>query len=165
MSQTSEFFKIQFKSGRNATLTAGPYFRAIASGSDDAKFFAISALRINAARPETLCQQLAVESCGTETALCVADILDGYAGWSQDEAEELRQFLEKNTDFTSWLRSTFANLENGIQNSPVFESNLVQNDFDLNKPNADMLLRAIVLKSALKPDAMQILRRKFFNKS
>lgn len=161
MRQPPESFTIELKSGRRTVLTARPYFQAIVSGSEDAQFYAISALRMNAARPETLCQQLVVEQDAQATPVCVSDILDGRTDWSLEEIKQLRESLTRSPEFSSWLEATFADLDACIRNSPVFGSNLVENDFDLGNPNPDMILRAVVLKAALKPDAMQILRKKF----
>ena len=161
MKQKPDFFTLQLKSGRSTKLTAQPYFQAIVQGSEDAQFFAISALRMNAARPETLRQHLVVDQNAGTASVCVEDVLEGRADWSREDVEELAEVLKANPEFTAWLEATFADLDAGIRNSPVFESNLVQNDFNLNRPNPDMFLRALVLKAALKPDAMPILRRKF----
>ena len=161
MKQRPDSFTIELQCGRRTVLTARPYFQAIVSGSEDAQFYAISALRMNAARPETLCQQLVVEQDAHATPVCVSDILDGCTDWSLKEIKQLRESLTRSPEFSTWLEATFADLCACIRNSPVFGSNLVENDFDLGKPNPDMLLRAVVLKAALKPDAMQILRQKF----
>jgi len=161
MTLKSPSFALTLQSARQIALTAQPYFEAIVSGSEDFQFFSISALRLNAARAETLREQLAIIGDPVEPGLCVADVLNGNANWTSEEAADLKLCLENDPAFADWLRTMCEDLDAAIRRHPVFGSSLVENDFDLTRPNPDMLLRAVVLKAAMKPNAMETIRKKF----
>jgi hypothetical protein len=104
----------QLKSGRHVTLSLSPYLDALTSGPDESKYFAIVALRLNAASPEALRDHLVVgyfvDGEGTppnapsyNSGYCVADVLEGRAKWSPDEVEEFRAFLTEEQRFGPWL--------------------------------------------------------------
>ena len=50
----------QLKSGRHVALSASPYLDALSSEKDEARYFAILALRVHANSPETLRDHLPV---------------------------------------------------------------------------------------------------------
>ena len=159
----------QLKSGRHVALSASPYLDALTSGSDESKYFAIVALRLNIATPEALRDHLVVgyfvagegippNAPSYNSGYCVADVLESRSDWSLDEVEEFRTFLTTEPRFGPWLQAQFDELNQAIQDNPVWGSELLENDLASNDIDVPMIKRAIIQKSAMEPNAMAQLR-------
>jgi hypothetical protein len=159
----------QLRSGRHVALSAGPYLDALASGSDESKYFSVVALRLNSATPEALLKHLVVayfvEGEGSpphapsyDSGYCVSDILEGLSDWSPDEVEEFREFLTSEPRFKPWLQAQFEELNQAIKDNPVWGSDLLDNEFASDKIDVPMIKRAIIQKSAMEVGAMAQLR-------
>lgn len=159
----------QLKSGRHVTFSASPYLDALAAEKDEAKYFALFALRLNASTPEALRDHVVigyfVEGEGTppdapsyNSGYCVADVLEGRTDWSLDDVEDLRQFMAHDPRFGPWLKAQFDDINVAIRDNPVWDSELVVNDVESDDIDLPLLKRAIIKKSAMAPDAMAQLR-------
>ncbi len=158
----------QLKSGRHVALSASQYLDALSSGSDESRYFAIVALRLNCPTPEALRDHLVVfyfdETKGTppnaptySSGYCLADILQNRANWSTEEVEDFRNFLTT-PRFGPWLQDQFDELSQTIQNNQIWGAELLESNPESNEIDVSMLKRAIILKSAMQPDAMAQLR-------
>lgn len=159
----------QLKSGRHVALSASPYLDALKSGPDESRYFAIVALRLHAATPLALRDHLVVgyfkEGEGRppnapcyDSGYCVADVLEGRSGWSADEVEEFRAYLTGDPRFGPWLQANLDELNQAIQDNPVWGSELLDLDGESGTVDVPMLKRAIIQKSAMEPGAMAQLR-------
>lgn len=154
----------QLKSGRHVGLSARAYLNALTSGPDESQYFAIVALRLNVPSPEALRDHLIVgyfvEGEGTppnapcyHSGYSVADVLNGCWDWSADEIAEFRIFLNSEPHI-AWRQAQFDELNQAIENSSVWASQLMENDMATNDIDVSMIKRAIILKSAMEPGAM-----------
>lgn len=158
----------QLKSGRHVALDASPYLDAVSHGSDNSKYYAIVALRLNASTPQALCNHLPVvyfrEDLGAppdapyyDSGYTVADILEGRSDWRPDEVDEFSA-LVKDSRFGLWLQAEFDELNKAIQDNSIWEEDLLEDDATSGALDGPTLMRAIVMKSAMQPDAMTKLR-------
>ncbi|MBL0028265.1 MAG: hypothetical protein IPO95_03995 [Rhodanobacteraceae bacterium] len=159
----------QLKSGRHVTFSTSPYLDALAAEKDEAKYFALFALRLYASTPEALRDHVVIgyfaEGEGTppdapsyNSGYCVADVLEGRTDWSPDEIEDLRQFMVHDPRFGAWLQAQFDDINVAIRDNQVWDSELLVNDVESNDIDVPLLKRAILRKSAMAPDAMRQLR-------
>jgi hypothetical protein len=156
----------QLKSGRHVALSASPYLKALASGPDESRYFAVVALRLNAPTPDALVKHLVIghylDGTGTppnapcyNSGYCVADILEGRSDWSPDEVDEFRNFITQDPRFKTWLQAQFDELNHAIEVNPLWESDLMQTSDGI---DVRAIKRAIILKSAAEPGVMAQLR-------
>ena len=159
----------QLKSGRHVAFSTSPYLDALGAEKDEAKYFAIFALRVHASTPQALRDHVVigyfVEGEGTpphspsyNSGYCVADVLEGRTDWSPDDIEDLRQFMTHDLRFGPWLQAQFGDINVAIRDNPVWESELLVNDLASDDIDVPLLKRAIIQKSAIELDAMRQLR-------
>lgn len=159
----------QLKSGRHVTLSVSPYLNALTSGPDESKYFAVVALRLNVSTLGALRDHLVVgyfvEGEGVppnahsyNSGYCVADILEGRSNWSSDEVDEFRVFLIEDLNFGPWLQAQFDEINQTIQDNPVWGTELMESDLASNNIDVPMIKHAIIYKSAMEPNAMAQLR-------
>lgn len=159
----------QLQSGRHVALSISPYLDALTSGPDESRNFANVVLRLNIATPEDLRDHLVVgyfvEGEGAPPAArsynsgySVADVLSGCSDWSPDEVEEFRAFLTKDPRFDPWLQDQFDELHQTVRDNSVWGSGIPENDTESNDIDVTRIKRAIILKSAMNPNAMAQLR-------
>lgn len=159
----------QLKSGRHVALSISPYFDALIHGPDESKYFAVVALRLNAATPDALRDHLVVdyfvEGEGTppdapsyNSGYCVADVLEGRSDWTPEEVAEFRAFLSSEPRFGPWLQAQFEELDQAIQGNSVWEADLLANEVTSNDIDIPLIKHALIQKSAMEPSAMAQLR-------
>lgn len=159
----------KLSSGRHVALSASPYLDALDGESDEAKYFAIVALRLHAGNPEALRDHLVigyfVDDEGAppnapvrDSGYCVADVLAGRTDWSDDEIEEFRRFIDSDPRFGPWLQSQFDEINEAIRSNPVWRSDLLVNDHESDGIDAPQMKRTIIQASAEDPGAMAQLR-------
>ncbi len=159
----------QLASGRHVALSISPYLDALTHGSDESRYFATVALRLNASNARALRGHVVVgcfdDGAGTppdapchDSGFCVDDILQGRSDWRADEVEEMRAILAT-PRFEAWLQAQFEELDQAIRDNPLWKSDLLMDggasaDFD-----EASIKRAVILRSASAADAMLQLRR------
>lgn len=159
----------QLKSGRHVAFSTSPYLDALGAEKDEAKYFAIFALRVHASTPQALRDHVVigyfVEGGGIpphapsyDSGYCVADVLEGRTDWSPDDIEDLRQFMAHDPRFGPWLQAQFDDINVAIRDNPVWDSELLVNDVASDDIDVPLLKRAIIQKSAIEPGAMAQLR-------
>lgn len=159
----------QLKSGRYVALSVSPYLHALTDGPDEARYFAIAALRLHAWTPEALRGHVIIgyfdTSAGTppdapsyDSGYCVDDILQGRSDWSADEIEEFRMFLAT-PRMEAWLKDQFDAIDRAIRENPVWGKSLLDIDPSSDAIDEATIKRAIILRSAIAADAMTQFRR------
>lgn len=159
----------RLSTGRHVALGVNPYLDALASASDEERYFAIVALRLHASTPAALLPHVAiiyfVEGKGDppkapaySSGYCVADVLEGRSDWSPVEVGEFRRFIEGDERVRPWLEKHFAELDHAIRTNAVWQSELLAGDDDDDDISAAMLRRTIIQTSAAAPDALAQLR-------
>lgn len=159
----------QLKSGRHVALSATRYLDALSFGSAEVKLFAIVALRIHAPSPQALCDHLLIEYFregeGTppdapsfDSGYCVADVLEGRAGWRPDEVDELRRILDE-PRFRGWLQGQFDEIERAIHHDPVLGPARPGEDPILDAIDLPMPVRSHVQDFATAADSMRQIRK------
>lgn len=159
----------QLKSGRHVGLSILPYLDVLRTGSPAQQYFAVLALRLNVPDPEALIAHAVVayfaEGQGEppnapayNSGLCVEDVLEGHAGWPEDDVEEFRRFVQDESRQGPWRRARFEDLDQAIQSCALWESELMANDGSSSTSDVQLLKRAVIRKSAMEPSAMQQLR-------
>ena len=160
----------RLSSGRHVATSATPFFDAIESDSDTFMYYAILAIRLYASTPAALRDHLPifyfVEGAGTPpdapcyySGYCVSDVLEGRSDWSEKEVEEFRAFLME-PRFAAWFDDLCVEIDQAIQNSPVWSSELLQDDSGMNEVSAAMIKRAVIERSVMEQDAMTAIRDK-----
>lgn len=149
----------QLKSGRHVSLSLSPYLDALASGPDEAKYFAVVALRLNAPTPEALLNHVVIgyfregqgappDAPSYNSGHCVDDVLEGRTDWRPEEVEEFREFLT-GPRVVPWLQIQWDGLNQAIQNCSIWS---------LEGGEQSFVECAIIQNSALMPNAMGQLR-------
>jgi hypothetical protein len=142
-----------------------PYLDALASDSDEQRYFAIVALRLHASTPSALLRHVAIiyfvdgkgeppNAPACSSGYNVADVLEGRSDWRPVEVEEFRRFIEDDARVRPWLEKHFAELDHAIQHNAVWQSELLADDDDEDDISAAMIRRAIIQASAAAPDAL-----------
>lgn len=156
----------QLKTGRHVAFSVTPYLDALSDDSDEVRYFAIIALAIHASSLDELRDHVLiccfVEGEGTPpdapvhyTGYCIGDVLEGRTDWNPDEVDELRSFVMHEPRFTQWLQDQFDAIDTAIRNNPVWNSPLGIESDEIDGP---AIKRAIIIKSAMDPNAMGQLR-------
>lgn len=156
----------QLTTGRHVAFSVTPYLDALSEGSDDSRYFAISALAMHASTPDALRDHVLIccfiEGEGTPpdapvyfTGYCIGDVLEGRTDWNPDEVEELRGFVMHGPRFSEWLQDQFDALDSAIRNNPVWNSPLGIESDEIDVP---AMKRAVIIRTAMNPDAMGKLR-------
>lgn len=160
----------QLKSGRHYALSAMHYLDALASEKPQTRYYAMLALRLHALTPGALRDHLAVgyfidgegappDAPCYNAGYCVADVLEGRAGWTQAEIDECRNFLESDSRFAQWLQEQHDQINVAIRDNPVWNSPLcVISDDDDPATDIFAVLRTAVMRAALDPESMRHLR-------
>ena len=151
----------QLKSGRHVGLTVEPYLDAIKSGDENLSYFGIVTFRLNVPSPDQLRDHVAIvyyrdggppNGSAYISGYCIADVLSGTSDFSAAEVEEFREWLDDNSQLGPWLSTEFAEINQAIAGSPVWESALLSDD------GASALKRVVLERSALEPMSMAMLR-------
>lgn len=159
----------RLKSGRHICFSISPYLEALADEQDEARYFAVVALRSRVPSAEHLIPHIVIgyfhedqgappDAPNYHSGYCIGDVLDARTDWSEEECRELRAFIETEARFRSWLETQFADLDQAIRENTVWTSPLLQDESD--EINVNTLKRAIVEKSARAPDSMAQLGRR-----
>lgn len=157
----------KLKSGRHVGFSINPYLELLASGSEAQQYFAIVALRLNAATLDSLRGHLVVayfrgpppEGPAYNSGYCLLDVWEGRSDLSPAEVAELREFLTSNPDVEPWLAEQFADLNIAIERNLVWTSDLMENGEASDSLDARTFQRAAIQRAALGPTAMEELRR------
>lgn len=137
----------QLKSGRHVATTLDGLMNAITHGTPESVSYAILALRLLANKPASLRGAAAVvyfrngpppDGEAYHSGFSVLDVLAGKAGWSEDEIQEFREWLDGNAA-TEWLKSEHQRLHAAATASPVWDTEFWNDDPD---PNPTKLPRA-----------------------
>jgi hypothetical protein len=158
----------QLSSGRHVGISINPYLDALSCGRDESRFYAIVALRLNAATPEALRSHVAivyfVDGAGMPPnaplyypGYTVADVLEGRSDLTEQEVTEFRAFLAE-PRFEAWLQDRFREIDQAIRNNPVWSSELMQEGADEDALDVATLKRAAISKTVLEENAMAALR-------
>lgn len=129
----------QLKSGRHVTLSASPLLDQLKYGSDTSVSAAIMAFRLAVSSPEQLRDYLTVgyfrEGQGTppeapsySSGFVVKDVLEGKAGWSEEEIHEFESWLNSNPEINRWLAEQFNEINAAIRDNIVWETPLWTDD-------------------------------------
>ncbi len=123
----------KLKSGRHFALETKSFADRAAKGSD-AEMYAFALMyRFQVHGPDDSARFLPVlyfkEGEGEppdapvyRSGFTVGDIVDGNAGWSKDEIEELQAWIAKDENVQDWLRKDFEATDLAIRKSPLWES-------------------------------------------
>jgi hypothetical protein len=125
----------KLKSGRHVGLSADQILTAINFGTDESIYAAILAYRLNARTPAQLRDFLAVayyregegeppHAPAYDSGFLVKDVLDGKAGWAAEEVADLQEWMDTNPRFSAYLEETFDRINEAIQSSLVWTTEL-----------------------------------------
>ncbi len=121
----------QLKSGRHVALSASPLLDKIKCGSDVSVSAAIMAFRLSVSSPQQLRDFLTVgyfqESEGNppnapsySSGFLVKDVLEGKAGWSEEEIREFENWLNTSPEVNQWVSEQFKEINTVIRNHVVW---------------------------------------------
>ncbi len=116
-----------------------PLLDRIKFGIDNEVYALIVAYRLAVKRPDDLRGLLQVayfrEGLGVPpnapnyaSGFSVQEVLDGEAGWSGDDIEDFRSWLQSDAAVNALLRETFDAIEDAIQKSLVWSAELVTDE-------------------------------------
>lgn len=128
----------QLRSGRHFALHS-PWFEALTSGSDEKKLFHMGWFRLHVPTAERLRDHLLVlyfrEDEGTppdaprySSGFYVEDVLQGKAGWSDDELAEFRDWLATDPRIAAWTAAECEKIHAAIVADPLWQSDLMLGD-------------------------------------
>jgi hypothetical protein len=137
---------------------------------DDAPcYFAIVALRTHVPSIEHLVNHIVIgyfrDGEGTppdapnyHSGYCIGDVLEGRSDWTESERNELREFIESEPRFRSWLEVHYADIDIAIRENAVWSSPLLQDEAENDENTANTLMRAVIQRSATDTGSMAQLR-------
>jgi hypothetical protein len=123
-------------SGRHFGLDTGALLDATRTGTDEQKYTFVLSYRLSVAKPQDLCNFLPViyfkDGEGAppnapmyRSGFLVKDVMEGRAGWSVEEVEELTRWLKTDERLQSWLEVHFEEIGAAIRSSPLWKSDLM----------------------------------------
>jgi hypothetical protein len=126
----------KLRSGRHFGLETVNLAEGARTGTNEQMYAFVVAYRLSVSKPQDLCQFLPViyfkEGEGEppnapmyRSEFLVKNVVEGKAGWSPEEIEELQQWLLTNEDLQSWLEVNFEEINEAIKNSPLWDSELM----------------------------------------
>lgn len=121
----------RLKSGRHVSLSASPLLDKIRYGSDASVSAAIMAFRLSVSSPQQLRDFLTVgyfrEGEGNppnapsySSGFSVKDVLEGKAGWTEEEIHEFENWLSASPEVNQWLSEQFKEIDAVIRNHVVW---------------------------------------------
>ena len=127
----------KLKSGRNFGLEQRSLAVEATTGTSEQMYAFVVAYRLEVHKQEDLAKFLPVIYFITDegeppnapsyrSGYLVKDVLAGEAGWSEEEVEELKSWLSTDVPLKKWLDENFAEINREIQNSPLWNSELMQ---------------------------------------
>ena len=127
----------KLKSGRHFGLEPRSLTSGATTGSSTQMYAFIVAYRLEVQTPDDLANFLPViyfkEGEGEppnapmyRSGFLVKDVLSGKADWSSDEIEELKLWLKTNEALKEWLNANFTEVDREIRNSPLWNSEFMQ---------------------------------------
>jgi hypothetical protein len=125
----------QLKSGRHVAISASPLFDRIEHGSDANVTYTIVAIRLSVGTPKQLRDYLTVayfqegegqppDAPAYDSGYTVGEVLEGKAGWTEDEIRELTQWMDTDPQHARWLTEQLDEINKAIRESKVWESPL-----------------------------------------
>lgn len=129
----------QLKSGRHVGIQPQSFVDQINNGTDVNVYAFILAYRFSVHKPADLRNFLMVvyfkEDQGTppnapayHSGFLVRDVLDGKAGWSDEEIEEFRNWLDTNEALNALLTQDFNEINEAIQKSIIWTSEFITDE-------------------------------------
>jgi len=121
--------------GRHVALGLRSVASLATDGTDEQIYAFIVSYRLNVSVPSDLVQYLPVmyfeadrgispDCPGIDSGYLVRDVLSGAAGWSPEEMDEFRAWLEHNDAFDEWVAQEFAAVDRAIKTSRFWQSEL-----------------------------------------
>jgi hypothetical protein len=122
-------------SGRYVALSVSPLLDLLKNGSDTQVSFYIMTLRLHVTTPRLL---LNVTTVGyyldgegdppntpcNNSGFTVRDVLNGRAGWSHEDLDQFKNWLETNPAMDGWLAEKFEAINAAIAESRVWNNPL-----------------------------------------
>jgi hypothetical protein len=135
----------QLKSGRHVGISASPLLDLLKTGTPESVTFAIMAYRTQVSSPQKLRDYLTVgyfregeggppKAQSYNSGFLVKDVLEGKAGWSDEEVAEFINWLDTNPGINDFLAREFEALNVAIRDSLVWDTPLWTDD-DSKKPD------------------------------
>lgn len=123
----------QLKSGRRFGLEPRSLADGATTGTSEQMYAFVLTYRLEVHTPEDLCGFLPViyfkegegdppNAPAYRSGFYVTDVLEGKAGWSEDEIDELKAWLAGNEQLKAWLKKNFVEVDLAIRNSPLWNS-------------------------------------------
>jgi len=108
-----------------------------AEGADEQLYSFIVTYRLTVAAPSDLVQYLPVIYFDAESGIppdcprfdsgyLVRDVLSGAAGWTQEEIDEFRAWLDGNDALIEWVAQEFVAVDQAIKTSRYWQSELAR---------------------------------------
>jgi hypothetical protein len=127
----------KLKSGRHFGLAPSNLAHAATSGTPEQMYAFALTYRLEVKKPEDLCNFLPViyykegegeppKAPAYDSGFLVMHVLDGKAGWSEDEINELRKWLSENKKLQDFLEKNFNEIDLAIKNSPLWRSEFMR---------------------------------------
>lgn len=127
----------KLRSGRHFALEQRTSLESAMASSSEEVYALVLLYRLEVKKPEDLALFLPVvyfeEGKGEppnapkyRSGFLVMDVLDGKAGWTADESEELMSWIKDNEPLKAVLNKKFAEIDLAIRNSPLWDSDFMQ---------------------------------------
>ncbi len=127
----------KLKSGRQFGLEQRSLAAGATTGTSEQMYAFVVAYRLEVQKPADLAMFLPViyfkadkgeppNAPAYRSGHLVRDVLAGNAGWSEDEIEELKSWLNTNVPLMNWLNENFAEINREIQSSPLWSSEFMR---------------------------------------
>jgi len=123
--------------GRHVALQLRSMASLATEGTDEQLYIFIVTYRLNISAPSDLVQYLPVMYFETgsgippdcprfDSGYLVRDVLSGAAGWSAEEIDEFRAWLEHNDALDEWAAQEFVAVDHAIKTSRYWQSELAR---------------------------------------
>lgn len=128
----------QLRSGRHFAVYS-PWLEGLTTGPDEQKFAHMALFRLHVPSAQRLREHLLVlyfrEGEGTppdaprySSGFYVKDVLEGKAGWSEEELAELRDWVAHDARLAAWTETEYAQIQAAIMADPLWQSDLILGD-------------------------------------
>ena len=129
----------QLKSGRHVGVLPNDMAEKFKFGSDNEIYALIVNYRLEVKSPNDLTSFLRVVYFkeGPEpppnaekyySGFLVEDVVNGKAGWTNEEIEEFKHWLKTDSNVVNWAKNTFDEINDAILNSPIWSSELLTDE-------------------------------------